>query len=180
MLALSNVAPQVQVPVVQERVSLFEFLVILLCCPLALLSLDFPQQVVKRIDFSQDPWNIRFHELCQPETLLPSHISNLNHILQQLDHLRLDPRSVTKRPLASLVRKALQLDVQPKPVSFWVSCSVELDAQALVVEGVEHILQRRPMVSITKVLAIGNVHRLIHSALDCRTPIKTGGRFCLS
>ena len=167
-------------PVVQQRIGLSERLVILFRCPLALPPFDIFEFLVKRIDLNKDVRNVNFHKLCQPETLPPGHSMDSDHVPQQLDHFLLDPRPVTKGPLASLVREALQLHVQPKPVGSRIPCSVELDPQALIVEGVEHILERRPVVSIAEVLAVGDGHRLLYSTVDRRQPIKPGCCFWLN
>ena len=120
-----NVAPQIQVPEVQDWIVPFDRLVVLLCCPLALLQFDAPNFFVEVINLFEDDWSVDLYEIGQPETFCPIHITDSNYILQQLDHFGLGSFPVTQGPFAGLVCYALELHVKPEPIDLRIPCGIK-------------------------------------------------------
>lgn len=109
----------------------------------------------------------------QSETLIPIRNTDSSHILQQLDHFSLGSRRLIQRPNAGATREALELQVKPESVDFRVPVCIEPGAQALVVEGIEHVLGHCPVVFVLEVLVSDNVYGSVHGIVSRVLPIKT-------
>jgi hypothetical protein len=175
-----NVSPQVIVSEVQERIRGFKLFVFFLRCHLSLIHYNTHELGVEIVDLFENEWNVDLHESCQSETLIPSHITDSNHILQQLDHFRLDPVGLIQRPLAGALCEALELHVKPESVGLRVPFGIESDAQALIAEGIEHVLECRPVVSVLEQFAPTDTHGPADGALNRPLPIEPARCFRLS
>ena len=177
--ALSNVSPQVKVPKVQKRVRYFYFFVFFLRRQLSLLLHDVHQPLVEIVDLFEDERSVDLHEFGQSETFIPSDITDSDHILQQLDHFRLDPVRLIQRPLAGTVCETLELHVKPESVDLRVPFGIEPDAQALIAERIEHVLERCPVVSVLEELILCDTHSPANGTLNRALPIKPARCFRL-